>query len=101
MITYFWYSEDGDLLQKTPSVAHKAGEKHSYLLLKVPAVFLINKDQVQVIPDAKLLVHIAKRRRQVKPAEEQPDGYCFSLGNIYCQNRDTSHCTHPELALRP
>jgi hypothetical protein len=47
----------------------------TYLLLEIPPVFLVNEDQVQIIPDAKLLIHITERWRQVEATEEQPDRY--------------------------
>lgn len=43
----------------------------THLLLEVPPVLLVNEDEVEVISRAELLVHIAERRREVEPAEEQ------------------------------
>ena len=45
------------------------------LLLEIPPVLLVNQHQVQVIPRRKLLVDVAERRRELEPAEEEPDRY--------------------------
>ena len=47
--------------------------KDAYLLLEVPPVLLVDEDEVEVVARAELLVHVAERRRQIEPAEEQAD----------------------------
>ena len=46
--------------------------KTTDLLLEVPPVLFIDEDEVQVIPHAELLVHLAERRRELEAAQEQP-----------------------------
>ena len=53
--THLWYPENSNLL-----------------LLEVPPVLLVDEDEVEVISRAELLVHVAERRCEVKPAEEKP-----------------------------
>ena len=48
--------------------------RKTHLLLEVPPVLLVDEDEVEVISRAKLLVHVAERRRQVEAPEEEPDG---------------------------
>jgi hypothetical protein len=51
--TYLWYPEHRNLL-----------------LLKVPSVFLVYEDEVQVVPDAELLIDIAEGRCQVEATKK-------------------------------
>lgn len=45
------------------------------LTFKIPPVFGIDQDEVEVIPDGKLLVDVPERRCQVEAAKEQSDRY--------------------------
>lgn len=46
---------------------------HTHLLLEVTSVLFVDEDEVEIITRAELLVHVAERRRQVKPAQKQPN----------------------------
>ena len=43
------------------------------LALEVPPVFGIDQDEVEVIPDGKLLVDVPERRCQVESSQKEPD----------------------------
>lgn len=47
----------------------------THLLLEVSPVFLINQDQIDVIPHRELLVYVLHGRGQVVAAQEQADRY--------------------------
>jgi len=71
--TNLWYSENSYLLREhTNSI--KRGENTrdcpTHLLLKVSPILLVNKDKVEIIPCAKLLIHVPECGRQVEAAEE-------------------------------
>lgn len=42
----------------------------SYLLLEVSSVLLVNKDKIEVISDAELLVDFSESWRQIESTEE-------------------------------
>lgn len=50
----------------------------SYLLLEVSSVLLVNKDKIEVISDAELLVDFSESWRQIESTEEQTDRDCLS-----------------------
>ena len=38
----------------------------------------IDEDEVEIVSCAELLIHIAERRGEVEPAEEEADGDCLA-----------------------
>jgi hypothetical protein len=50
----------------------------THLLLKITSVLFVDEDEIKIVTGAELLVHVAKRWRQVKPSKEQPNWDCFT-----------------------
>ena len=75
---------------KRLSTATGDGEpKCTYLLLEVTSVLFVDEDEVKIITRAELFVHVAECRRQVKPAQKQPNRDRFAW-NRHTINRDIS-----------
>jgi len=55
-------------------VSPRVDERKAELdVLEVAAVLLVDEDQVEVVARRELLVDVAERRRELEPAQEQPD----------------------------
>lgn len=46
----------------------------NFTLLEIPPRILINQDQAQIVPRTIFLIHVAKRRRQIKTSQKQSNG---------------------------
>ena len=51
------------------------------LLLKIPPVLLVDKDEIEVIPSAKFFVHLPECGCELKATEEKPnrDGLAYNV----------------------
>ena len=78
--------------------------RNTHLLLEVTSVLFVDEDEVKIITRAELLVHVAERWRQVKPAKKQPNWDCFawiqSLG-IYMGRLRNGGNSHLARGRRP
>ena len=54
------------------SSTERARAEATDLLFEVPPVLLVDEDEVEVVPYAELLVHLAESRRELEAAQEQP-----------------------------
>ena len=41
-----------------------------HLLLKIPPIFLVDEDEIKIIPCTEFLIHVSECWRQVKSAKE-------------------------------
>ena len=79
---------------------------YAYLLLEISSILLIDQHEIEIIPNTKLLVYFPERRSQIKPSQEQTNGYRLSWTGIsimqYLQEfwKRTSHgCAVHDLEL--
>ena len=63
------------------------------LLFKVPPIFVINQNQVQVVPHRELFVDITHRRRQIVAIHEQTNRYRLTFNEV-CNTQCIVHTLH-------
>ena len=83
-MTYLRNAENCNFLNEEVNEFHviKCTTVRTYLLFKIPSVFFINENKVEVISCAKFLVNFAERWCKIKSTKEESDGYCFSYINF-------------------
>ena len=67
------YPEHRNLLRRSVNEGGRSwiSTRDSYLLLEIPSIFFVDKDEIEVVTCAEFLVHISESRSQVKPSEKQ------------------------------
>ena len=65
------------------SSTERARAEATDLLFEVPPVLLVDEDEVEVVPYAELLVHLAESRRELEPAKEESNRDDFACSSYF------------------